>query len=205
MSKLIFPKHGGILVNDDAKVVKTVRIKVKNLSYVIKIVRYHPDQPAMYVNAGRPFGYHYLDENGNVTGSNSGNSHTVTECLEKATRNIEENLAAQRAAARTPYQKERDRHKARVAFFKKHSGAQNAEELAKAEQIASSHDWIVTWEYDQVKYQLGDDEEQPNEVLAAVLKDNQGNVLASLGGIGDPSREYQRVVEAELAAEALAR
>jgi hypothetical protein len=205
MSKLIFPKHGGVLVNDDAKVVKTVKIKVKNRSYVVKIVRYHPDQPAMYVNAGRPFGYHYLDENGDVTGSNSGNSHTVAECLEKAARSIEENLAAQRAAARTPSQKERDRYKARVAFFKKHSGAQDAEDLARAERIASEQDWKVEWSHDQDEYQLGDDEEQPNEVLAAVLKDGQGNVLASLSGIGDPSREYQRVVEAELAAEALTR
>ena len=205
MSKLIFPKHEGVLVDDDAKVVKTAKVQVRGRSYVVKIVRYHPDQPAMYVNAGRPYGYHYLDEDGSVTGSNSGNSHTIADCLEKAARSIEKNLAAQRAAARPPSQKERDRHKARVAFFKKHGNAQNAEDLARAEEIANEQDWKVEWSNDLDEYQMGEAEEQPNEVLTAVLKDGQGNVLASLSGIGDPSREYQRVVEAELAAEALAR
>jgi hypothetical protein len=205
MSKLIFPKHGGVLVNNDAKVVRTVTIREKGHSYVVKIVRYHPDTTARYVNAGRPYGYHYLDEDGSVTGSNSGNSHTIAECLEKATRSIRENLAAQRTAARTPSQKKRDRYKANVAFFRKHGSAQNAEDLARAEQIASENDWTFTWDYDPEPYGLGDDEQPPGEVLAVVLRDNQNNVLASLGGIGDPSREYRRVVEADLAAEALSR
>ena len=43
----------------------------------------------------------------------------------------------------------------------------------------------------------------PDEVLIAVLKDADGHVLESLGGIGDPSPSYQRLVEAELALEAM--
>jgi hypothetical protein len=205
MSKLIFPKHGGVLVNNDAKVVRTVTIREKGHSYVVKIVRYHPGTTTRYVNAGRPYGYHYLDEDGAVTGSNSGNSHTIAECLEKAARSIRENLTAQRAAARTPSQKKRDRYRANVDFFRKHGSARNAEDLARAEQVASENDWTFTWDFDPEPYELGDDEQHPNEVLTVILKDNQGNVLASLGGIADPSREYRRVVEADLAAEALTR
>jgi hypothetical protein len=40
-------------------------------------------------------------------------------------------------------------------------------------------------------------------VLCCVLKDGDGNVLASLCGITDPDSNYRRVVEAELASEAL--
>ena len=52
---------------------------------------------------------------------------------------------------------------------------------------------------------MGDEEKMPNEVLCATLKDKDGHVLESLGGIGDPSRDYARMVEAELSLEALAR
>jgi len=45
----------------------------------------------------------------------------------------------------------------------------------------------------------------PSEVLVAILKDASGNVIGSLSGIGDPDNNYRRVVEAELALEALAR
>jgi len=204
MSKLIFPKHGGVLVDDDAKVVKTVDVEVKGRSYTVKIVRYHPEQSAMHVNAGRPYGYHYLDQDGGVTGSNSGNSHTVEQCLQKAIKSIKENEVAKRRSNRTPSQKERARYKENVAFFKKNMGNGMEEDLARAEQLADEQGWKVEWKYDQDPYELGDAEEAPpSEVLVAVLKDNQGNVLGSLGGIGDPTRAYQRVVEAELALEAL--
>lgn len=43
-----------------------------------------------------------------------------------------------------------------------------------------------------------------HETLACVCRDNKGAVLASLCGICEPSREYKRVVQAELAVEALA-
>ena len=43
----------------------------------------------------------------------------------------------------------------------------------------------------------------PDEVLIAVLKDADGHVLESGGGIGDPSPSYRRLVEAELALEAM--
>lgn len=110
-------------------------------------------------------------------------------------------------------------HLAKAAtFFAKHAGvgydpatetrAQGAKrggmELAKAEQYAFDHDWSVDWEEDSEPYQMGDAEtDVPREVLCAVLRDAEGNVLASLCGIGDPDRNYRRVVEAELALEAM--
>ena len=79
-----------------------------------------------------------------------------------------------------------------------------AMKLAKAEQHAEEQGWTVEWDYDQDEYQLGDAEDKmPDEVLIAVLKDADGHVLESLGGIGDPSPSYRRLVEAELALEAM--
>lgn len=96
------------------------------------------------------------------------------------------------------------------AFFKENAGyvvgrsAEGALALARAEAIASSLGWDVDWEEDPEEYQMGDaEEEPPNEVYNAMLRDEDGKVIGSLGGIGDPSRSYQRVVEAELALEAL--
>lgn len=105
-----------------------------------------------------------------------------------------------------------------VAFFYKHAGSsyrpgketkaqgkrRGAIALARAEAEASSRGWRVEWEGDPEPYEMGDAEtEEPNEVLGAVLRDEDGHNLASLWGIGDPDRNYRRVVEAELALEAL--
>lgn len=106
----------------------------------------------------------------------------------------------------------------KAKFFEQHAGyghipgketpaqgrARGARSLAAAEREGKRRGWNVEWEYDPLPYDMGDAEtEMPNEVLVAVLKDQQGNVLASVGGIGDPSRQYRRVVEAELMSEAL--
>ena len=95
-------------------------------------------------------------------------------------------------------------------FFKKNAGyivgrsAEGALALARAEAIASSLGWDVDWEEDPEEYQMGDAEDTPpNEVYNAMLRDENGDVIGSLGSIGDPTRDYTRVVEAELALEAL--
>lgn len=94
-------------------------------------------------------------------------------------------------------------------FFRKHAGyvvgksAAGALALARAEAAACALGWEVEWEHDGFEWDGEGD--APEEVLAAVLKDEDGNVLEVLGGIGDPDRNYARVVEAELALEALAR
>lgn len=75
--------------------------------------------------------------------------------------------------------------------------------LAQAEAEMHSRGWRVEWEHSQEPYEMGDAEtEMPREVLDAVLLDENGRVMASLSQIADPSRQYGRVVEAELALEA---
>ncbi len=106
-----------------------------------------------------------------------------------------------------------------VDFFRKHAGyaqgrgeakataqTRRATALARAEAEAEDRGWTVTWEDDPEEWQ-GDDE-RPFEVLVAVLRDANGNVLGSLGNIGmsgntRTDRDYARVIEAELAEEAL--
>lgn len=84
--------------------------------------------------------------------------------------------------------------------------AKGAISLARAEQEASSRGWNYEWKPDEIGAQewycqCGC---VPEEVLGCILRDEEGNILASLWGIGDPDRNYRRVVEAELASEALA-
>lgn len=100
-----------------------------------------------------------------------------------------------------------------VAFFRKHAGGvvgredEYARDLAHAEQEATARGWAVEWHEDPDGWDsLGDiDPETVKEVLYAVIKDENGKVLGSLGSIVDPDRTYGRVVEAELALEALSR
>jgi hypothetical protein len=109
-------------------------------------------------------------------------------------------------------------HSKAVAFFMKWAGwgytpgketkaqgrRRGAIALAKAEAEAARRGWRVKWEHSQEPYEMGDAEtEMPSEVLDAVLYDENGNVIGSLSQIGDPSNQYSRVVEAELALEAL--
>lgn len=94
-------------------------------------------------------------------------------------------------------------------FFLEHSGyvhgrrEQGALDLARAEAIAEALGWEVEWEPDEEEYQTDLEGDQPDEVLSAILYDDDGVVIGSLGGIGDPDKNYVRLVEAELASEAL--
>lgn len=122
--------------------------------------------------------------------------------------------------ARTRKPRRKTSHASAVAFFAKNAGVaytpgketkrqgqmRGARELARAEAEAASRGWRVKWEHDSEPYDMGDMEtEHPKEVLGAILVDESGRQLASLWGIADPSRNYGRVVEAELALEALGR
>ena len=74
-----------------------------------------------------------------------------------------------------------------------------ARALAEAEQHARRMEWAAEWVWDDMPWE---GEDTPSEVLGCILKNQRGDVLGSLWGIGDPSPEYRRVVEAELADEA---
>lgn len=90
----------------------------------------------------------------------------------------------------------------------------NAKALADAEREAEERGWAVEWDHDPEaetdwmdEEQLRDFENGRLEVLNALLTDEDGNVLASLGGVAlygnSEGRATARVVEAELAVEAL--
>ncbi len=99
--------------------------------------------------------------------------------------------------------------KAAFEFFLKHSGyvkgrrKEGALDLARSEAIAEALGWECEWEADEEPWDPGDTDYEPKEVLGCVLKDADGEVLDSLWGIADPDKNYVRVVEAELASEAL--
>lgn len=81
-----------------------------------------------------------------------------------------------------------------------------AVEMAKAEQCAINQGWTAEWSDD---WDIGSHieefdcyTEEPTTCESCVLKDADGNVLASLGCIDDADNNYRRVIEAELAEEA---
>lgn len=103
-------------------------------------------------------------------------------------------------------------------FFKENAGyatppgkSQCALNLARAEDYARDKEWEYTWEWDESGC-IGCDcgsktcdcsTGAEHETLGCVLKDADGYVLGSLWGICGATREYKRVVQAELASEAM--
>ncbi len=85
------------------------------------------------------------------------------------------------------------------------SAAIGAWRLAQAEATAASRELSFTWEHDPYADHSWCDIKRPHEheVLSCAVRDRDGRVLASLSGIFDAGRKYARVVEAELALEAL--
>lgn len=86
-----------------------------------------------------------------------------------------------------------------------------AKELAQAEEYAANLNWRVEWQDDwdigNHRDCYGEDsaysDREPSTCECARLFDDDDNVLAALGCIDDADRAYRRVIEAELAAEAL--
>ena len=82
-----------------------------------------------------------------------------------------------------------------------------ARDLAEAEAIARLRGWEVRWADDwsidhETEFDCYD-KGGPETCETALLVDAQGNVLASLGCVDDATDEYRRVIEAELADEAV--
>ena len=78
-----------------------------------------------------------------------------------------------------------------------------AKQLAEAEQHAREENWSVIWDNDFDHVPSKD--YTPNTCESAMLFNEDGEMLASLGCIDDADTNYRRVVEAELALEALCR
>lgn len=83
-----------------------------------------------------------------------------------------------------------------------------ARELAEAELFAKDHGWTFTWRDDRELDHVHEFEaygEEPETCEQATLYDEDDNDLASLGCIDDATDDYRRVVEAQLADEAIER
>ena len=94
---------------------------------------------------------------------------------------------------------------------KRQGQSEGARMLAKAERDAAALGFTFDWDYDQegcigcacgspdCKCSTGED----HECLSCICRNADGEAVASLGSICEPSREYRRVIEAELALEAM--
>lgn len=113
-----------------------------------------------------------------------------------------------------------------VEFFYKHAGwsynpktetprqgrLRGARALARAEQEASNHGVTFEWQWDESgcggcdcgSHDCACSTGAEHETLGCVAKHATVRLCASLWGICGASREYRRVVEAELAQEAVA-
>lgn len=85
----------------------------------------------------------------------------------------------------------------------------SARELADAETIGQRLGYVFEWELDEcpdLSWMSDEEREQDHEVLCCRIPDPESiwHSLASLCGITDPDSRYRRVIEAELAAEAIA-
>lgn len=82
---------------------------------------------------------------------------------------------------------------------------ETAARLAHAEATAKANGWYTEWEDDPHGGMYIDEDDDPDQrFYSAVLYDEDGKMLANLGGIDTDDMPYRRVVEAELALEALA-
>lgn len=84
-----------------------------------------------------------------------------------------------------------------------------AKDLAVAETVAQRLGYEFEWEFDEcldLSWMSDDERQRGDEILCCRIFDpeNPRYSPASLCGITDPDRNYRRVVEAELAAEAIA-
>ncbi len=86
-----------------------------------------------------------------------------------------------------------------------------AQDLAAAEEFAAELEWVFSWDADEdgcIGCDCGSEDcacsmGTWHDVMSCVLRNQAGDVLASLGSICDPSADYARVIEAELASEAM--
>lgn len=95
-----------------------------------------------------------------------------------------------------------------VNFFREHAGyvvgrkMAGALDLARAERWAASEGVIFEWSADDdadLSWMTEKERDEPHEVLCCMA--SLDGARASLCGIVDPDRNYQRVIEAELASE----
>lgn len=132
---------------------------------------------------------------------------SIGEALKYGDRAADEVVAREkkekREAKKSPARRAKESFERQAKFFKTHGGYKKdqALKLLEAEEYGEEHGWKVEWQGDESPDMSGI--EDAKEVLVAILKNSNDRVIGSLGGIADPSRDYARVVEAELMLEAM--
>jgi len=202
-----FPSHY------DLPVSKIAKVKTTDGTFTINVFRVGKDW-----HGKAEYKFEVIFPDPECFGTTTKKFSSIADAVKRATEDIHESVARgarERAEAKkSPERKALEKLGKEVAFFKEHGGGvvghamEGALSLAKAEKIAKELDWTYDWTHDEEEYQLGDNEDAPPfEVLAVLLRDENGEVVGSLGGIGmtgnaRKDRDYGRVVEAELAYEA---
>lgn len=102
-----------------------------------------------------------------------------------------------------------------IQFFFEHAGYSTppgrktvAKQLARAECEASKRGWEGEWDPDEdpdLSWMTPEERRQPHEVYCVGLRGSPGDLLVAgpICGVVSPDRNYRRVLEAELADEAL--
>jgi hypothetical protein len=75
----------------------------------------------------------------------------------------------------------------------------SARKLAQCWYRADQEGYTFEWQNDDEPWEPGDTDYEPQEVLGLVMKDPQGNVVDSLWGIADPTKDYAFYEEANMA------
>lgn len=199
-----FPDHY------DLPLSKTAKVKTTDGTFTINVFNVGQDWQG---KAEYEFEVIYPDPE--MYGTTTKKFSSISDAVARATKDIHEEIAKgarERAEAKkSPERKNLEKLGKEVAFFKENAGyvvgqrAEGALHLAKAEKIAKELDWTYEWTEDPEEWQ--GDEERPFEVLTVLLRDENNERVASLGGVGmsgnaRKDRDYGRVVEAELAYEA---
>jgi len=91
---------------------------------------------------------------------------------------------------------------------KQQGRAASARKLAKAERDARALGYTFEWQDDcdgDHSYLVAGVDPEPETCEVCLMLDDNGKVMQSLGCIDDATREYRRVVEAEMALEEVSR
>jgi hypothetical protein len=127
---------------------------------------------------------------------------------------VEKHEREEREAKKSPKQKDTEKLGKKLQFFRDQGATvPQAKKLLRAEEIAEERGWTSKWEQEPGDWTdfLGDQDniEDIESVEDVVLRDENGEVLESLGGIAfakksstRANQDYGRMIEAELALEA---
>lgn len=208
--KAEYPDHYG------KKVVKVERVKNKIGEFVVGVFLVGKDwhqEPEYEIEVKYP------GENGNMTSTRKFSS--VPEAISYAKKAIAEEVSRHetevREAKKSPKQKSTEKLGKKLQFFRdRGADLPTAKKLLRAEEIAEEKGWKFTWEGEPGDWNdfLGDEDkiEDIDSIEQVVLRDEDGRVLESLGGIAFAKRsstrdnqDYGREVEANLALEAASR